>query len=134
MLLLYHLLLIGNSLILTCTIFTLAAHEVATRRSEKRQQTMSEKSVQLNEGGSVEGTLNELLEAEAQKLTQAVQYEHNEQRQGYRSDHCNRNLTTTSGDITLKVPKLKGIPLRRLLLSGTAVRRAKKPPVRKPKP
>ena len=27
MLLLYHLLLIGNSLILTCTIFTLAAHE-----------------------------------------------------------------------------------------------------------
>ena len=29
--------------------------------------------------------------------------------QGYRSDHCNRNLTTTSGDVTLKVPKLKEI-------------------------
>ena len=81
---------------------------------------MSEKIVQLNEEvikgqlkelvrGSVEETLNELLEAEAQKLTQAARYERNEQRQGYRSGHYNRNLTTTSGDVTLKVPKLKGI-------------------------
>jgi putative transposase len=29
--------------------------------------------------------------------------------QGYRSGHYNRNLTTTSGDVTLKVLKLKGI-------------------------
>ena len=81
---------------------------------------MSEKIVQLNEEvikgqlkelvrDSVEETLNELLEAEAQKLTQAAQYERNEQRQGYRSGHYSRNLTTTSGDVTLKVPKLKGI-------------------------
>ena len=81
---------------------------------------MSEKIVQLNEDvikgqlkelvrGSVEETLNELLEAEAEKLTQAARYERNEQRQGYRSGHYNRNLTTTSGDVTLKVPKLKGI-------------------------
>ena len=59
--------------------------------------------------GSVEETLNELLETEAQKLTQAARYERNEQRQGYRSGHYIRNLTTTSGDVTLKVPKLKGI-------------------------
>ena len=81
---------------------------------------MPEKIVQLNEEvikgqlkelvrGSVEETLNELLEAEANKLTQAARYERNEQRQGYCSGHYNRNLTTTSGDITLKVPKLKGI-------------------------
>ena len=81
---------------------------------------MSEKIVQLNEAaikselkelvrGSVEETLNELLEAEAKKLTQAARYERNEQRQGYRSGHYSRNLTTTSGDVTLKVPKLKGI-------------------------
>ena len=50
-----------------------------------------------------------MLEAVAEKLTQAARYERNEQRQGYRSGHYNRNLTTTSGDITLKVPKLKGI-------------------------
>ena len=81
---------------------------------------MSEKIVQLNEEvikgqlkelvrGSVEETLNELLEAEAEKLTQAARYERNEQRQGYRSGHYSRNLTTTSGDVALKVPKLKGI-------------------------
>ena len=81
---------------------------------------MSEKILQLNEEiikgeikelvrGSVEETLNELLEAEAEKLTQAARYERNEQRQGYRSGHYSRNLTTTSGDVALKVPRLKGI-------------------------
>ena len=75
---------------------------------------MSEKIVQLNEEvikgqikelvrGSVEKTLNELLEAEADR------YERNEARQGYRSGHYDRNLTTTSGDVTLHVPRLKGV-------------------------
>ncbi len=82
---------------------------------------MSEKIVQLNEEvikgqlkelvrGSVEETLNELLEQEAEKLTQAARYERNEARQGYRSGHYSRNLTTTSGDVTLHVPRLKGVP------------------------
>ena len=59
--------------------------------------------------GSVEETLNELLEAEAEKLTRAARYERSEARQGYRSGHYDRNLTTTSGDVTLHVPRLKGI-------------------------
>ena len=59
--------------------------------------------------GSVEETLNSLLEEEAKKLTQAARYERNEARQGYRSGHYDRNLTTTSGDVTLHVPRLKGI-------------------------
>ena len=59
--------------------------------------------------GSVEETLNELLEAEAEKLTQAARYERSEARQGYRSGHYDRNLTTTSGNVTLYVPRLKGI-------------------------
>ena len=53
--------------------------------------------------GSVEETLNELLEAEAEKLTQAARYERSETRQGYRSGHYDRNLTTTSGNVTLHV-------------------------------
>ena len=80
---------------------------------------MSNKIVQLNEEvikgqikelvrGSVEETLNGLLEAEAQKLTQAARYERSEERQAYRSGHYQRNLTTTSGDVTLNVPRLKG--------------------------
>ena len=81
---------------------------------------MSEKIVQLNEEiikgqikelvrGSVEETLNELLEKEAESLTQAARYERSEARQGYRSGHYDRNLTTTSGDITLHMPRLKGV-------------------------
>ena len=45
-------------------------------------------------------------EKKAEKLTQAARYERNEARQGYRSGHYSRNLTTTSGDITLYVPRL----------------------------
>ena len=81
---------------------------------------MSEKIVQLNEEiikgqlkelvrGSVEETLNELLEKEAESLTQAARYERNEARQGYRSGHYDRSLTTTSGEVTLHMPRLKGV-------------------------
>ena len=81
---------------------------------------MSEKIVQLNEEvikgqikelvrGSVEEALNELLEKEAESLTQAARYERSEARQGYRSGHYDRSLTTTSGDVTLHIPRLKGV-------------------------
>ena len=64
---------------------------------------MSEKIVQLNEEvikgqikelvrGSVDETLNELLEREAESLTQVARYECNKARQGYRSGHYNRPL------------------------------------------
>jgi len=81
---------------------------------------MSEKIVQLNEEvikvelkelvrNSVEETLNGLLEQEAQQLTNAAKYERSQERQGYRSGHYSRNLTTTSGEVELKMPKLKGV-------------------------
>ena len=59
--------------------------------------------------GSVEEALNELLEKEAESLTQAARYERSEARQGYRSGHYDRSLTTTSGDVTLHIPRLKGV-------------------------
>nr|WP_283243155.1 IS256 family transposase [Yeguia hominis] len=58
---------------------------------------------------SAEETLNELLEKEAESLTQAARCERSEARQGYRSGHYDRNLTTTSGDVTLHMPWLKGV-------------------------
>lgn len=81
---------------------------------------MSNKIIQLNEGAikqelkelvrnSVEETLNELLEKEAAELTNAGRYERTEERHGYRSGHYERNLTTTSGEVKLKMPKLKGV-------------------------
>ena len=66
--------------------------------------------------GSVEETLNELLEKEAESLTQAVRYERSEARQGYRSGHYDRNLTTTSGDVTLHMPRLKGVPFETAII------------------
>jgi putative transposase len=81
---------------------------------------MSEKIIHLNEGAikqelkelvrhSVEETLNNLLEQEAEELTNAGRYERSEERKGYRSGHYERNLTTTSGEVKLKMPKLKGV-------------------------
>ena len=99
---------------------------------------MSEKIVQLNEEiikgqlkelvrGSVEETLNELLEKEAESLTQAARYERNEARQGYRSGHYDRNLTTTSGNVTLHMPRLKGVSFEtaiiEMYLAGVSVHR-----------
>ena len=88
---------------------------------------MSEKIVQLNDEvikgqskelvcGSVEETLNELLKKEAESLTQAARYERSEARQGYRSGHDGRNLTTTSGDVTLHVPRFKGVPFETAII------------------
>ena len=96
---------------------------------------MSEKIVQLNEEiikgqikelvcGSVEETLNELLEKEAESLTQAARYESSEARQGYRSGHYDRNLTTTSGDVTLHMPRLKGVSFETATPGGIAAGRA----------
>ena len=81
---------------------------------------MSENIIQLNEAAikgelrdlvknSVEETLNALLEHEADELVNAERYERSGNRKGYRSGHYERNFTTTSGDVTLHVPKLKGI-------------------------
>lgn len=58
---------------------------------------------------SIEETLNVLLTQEANELLNASKYEHSEGRKGYRAGHYTRSFTTTSGDVTLKVPKLKGI-------------------------
>lgn len=88
---------------------------------------MSKKIIQFNEEiikgelkelvrSSVEETLNNLLDQEAKDLTQAAKYERTESRQGYRSGHYDRNLTTTSGDVTLKIPKLKGVPFETAII------------------
>ena len=88
---------------------------------------MSEKIVQLNEGAikeelrdlvrnSVEETLNGLLDQEAEQLTQAAKYERTTKRQGYRSGKYTRKLGTTSGEVTLKVPKLKGVPFETAII------------------
>lgn len=58
---------------------------------------------------TVEDTLNALLEEEADDLVKAGRYERAAEREAYRAGHYERGLTTTSGQVTLKMPKLKGM-------------------------
>jgi putative transposase len=57
--------------------------------------------------GTVEETLNALLEAEADRLCNAQRYERTEARRDTRAGHYERSLETKAGEVTLKVPKLR---------------------------
>lgn len=57
---------------------------------------------------TVEDTLNGLLEAEADELVGAERYERTAEREAYRAGHYDRDLTTSSGEVTIRMPKLKG--------------------------
>ena len=65
---------------------------------------------------SIEETLNAMLDAEADKLVNAERYARDEQRKGYRAGHYERNFTTTAGDVTLRMPKLKGVPFETAII------------------
>lgn len=77
--------------------------------------------IQLNEGElknqlstlvreTVEGTLNKLLDEEADRITKAHRYERNEERLDTRAGHYKRKMLTSSGEVELKVPKLRTLP------------------------
>ena len=55
---------------------------------------------------TVEDTLNGLLEEEADDLVGAERYERTAGREAYRAGHYDRRLATTSGEVTLRMPKL----------------------------
>lgn len=57
--------------------------------------------------GSVEETLNALLEAEAERLCNAERYERTHARRDTRAGRYERKLHTTAGEVSLKVPKLR---------------------------
>ncbi len=57
--------------------------------------------------GTVEETLNSLLDAEADRLCNAQRYERTDARRDTRAGHYERSLETKAGEVTLKVPKLR---------------------------
>ncbi|MBM6817307.1 IS256 family transposase [Olsenella uli] len=60
---------------------------------------------------TVEEMLNGLLDEEADDLVGAERYERTAGREAYRAGHYERKLTTTSGEVTIRMPKLKGMRL-----------------------
>src|SRR5438477_166640 len=63
--------------------------------------------------GSVEETLNALLDAEADRLCNAQRYERTEARRDTRAGHYERKLQTKAGEVKLRIPKLRTQTLRR---------------------
>jgi len=84
-----------------------------TNKEAKTGQIIRIEQEQLNKHldkivkGTVERTLNELLDAEADRLCQAGRYERTEARKDTRAGHYTRNLETKAGPVKLKVPKLR---------------------------
>ena len=58
---------------------------------------------------TVEEMLNGLLDEEADDLVGAERYERTAGREAYRAGHYERKLATTSGEVTIRMPKLKGM-------------------------
>jgi putative transposase len=65
---------------------------------------------------TVEETLNQMLDAEADQLCRAKRYEHSPQRVDTRAGHYERQLHTKAGEVTLKVPKLRKLPFETAII------------------
>lgn len=58
---------------------------------------------------TVEDTLNGLFEAEEDDLVGAGRHGRTADREAYRAGHYDGGLTTSSGEVTIRMPKLKGV-------------------------
>jgi transposase-like protein len=88
--------------------------------SKDSMQDREGKIIQINEEqikdhlgemvrGTVEETLNGMLEQEAEQLVGAGRYERTEDRKDTRAGHYHRGLETKAGKVNLKVPKLRNL-------------------------
>jgi transposase-like protein len=86
--------------------------------SKDSTKSSTDKIIQINEEqikdhlgqmvrGTVEETLNTMLEQEARQLLCAERYERTEGRKDTRAGHYNRGLETRAGKVKLKIPKLR---------------------------
>jgi len=66
--------------------------------------------------GSVEETLNAMLETEAAELCNARRYERTAGRKSTRAGHYERKLGTKAGEVTLKVPRLRSVPFETAII------------------
>ena len=72
--------------------------------------------------GSVEETLNALLDAEADRICQATRYARSPDRQDTRAGHYQRKLHTKAGEVTLNMPKLRRLPFETAIVERYRLR------------
>jgi transposase-like protein len=66
--------------------------------------------------GSVEETLNTMLQKEADELCQARRYERKAERVSTRAGSYERKLETKAGEVTLRMPKLRSVPFETAII------------------
>lgn len=66
--------------------------------------------------GTVQETLNALLDEEADRLCNAKRYERSEGRKDTRAGYYQRALHTKAGEVELKVPKLRTLPFETAII------------------
>jgi len=66
--------------------------------------------------GSVQETLNTLLDEEAERLCGARRYERTEGRKNSRAGHYTRKLHTKAGEVDIKMPKLRALPFETAII------------------
>lgn len=93
----------------------------------KKSTASGDKIVQIDESqihshldrvvrGTVEETINNLLDAEAEQLCKAGRYERSDKRQDYRAGHYSRKLHTKAGEVEVKMPKLRKLPFETAII------------------
>jgi len=95
--------------------------------AQKQCSTKGSKIIQINEEqvkehlgeivrGTVQETLNALLDEEASRLCNARRYERTEGRKDTRAGHYTRTLQTKAGEVDIKMPKLRSLPFETAII------------------
>jgi transposase-like protein len=66
--------------------------------------------------GTVQETLNALLDEEAERLCRAKRYERTEERKDRRAGHYTRKLHTKAGEVDIRMPKLRALPFETAII------------------
>lgn len=66
--------------------------------------------------GTVQETLNNLLDEEADRLCRAKRYERTDERKDTRAGYYNRKLHTKAGEVDIKMPKLRVLPFETAII------------------
>jgi len=104
-------------------------------KDQKEEKTMAQKQsttnrgtiIQINEElvknhlgeivrGTVQETLNALLDEEASRLCNARRYERTEGRKDTRAGHYTRTLQTKAGEVDIRMPKLRALPFETAII------------------
>ncbi len=93
-----------------------AVGQVKELKMMKVDETAVKEHIDKIVRGTVEETLNQLLQEEADQICCAGRYEHSERRKDTRAGKYTRKLETRVGEVNLEVPKLRKLPFETAII------------------